>query len=69
MKYIIGLVLVISSLLPVRAQSVFDGTTTVAFGVSTFLINGSNPANQKIFPNESEGAIGGGFRIGNRVLR
>jgi len=61
MKYIIGLVLVISSLLPVSAQSVFDGTTTVALGVSTFLINGSNPANQKIFPQESEGAIGGGF--------
>ena len=44
-----------------NAQSVFDGTTSVAFGVSTFLINGANPANQKIFPKESEGAIGGGF--------
>lgn len=61
MKYIIGLLLVICSQMSAQAQSVFDGTTTVAFGVSTFLLNGSNPANQKIFPNESEGAIGGGF--------
>lgn len=61
MRYILGLFIVLFSCLPARTQSIFEGNTSVAFGVSTFLLNGANPANQKIFPTESEGAIGGGF--------
>lgn len=61
MRYILGLCFVLISCLPARGQSMFAGNTSIAFGVSTFLLNGANPANQKIFPQESEGAIGGGF--------
>jgi hypothetical protein len=61
MNYIFGFVFAICMFAPLSAQSMFNGPTSIAFGVSTFLLNGANPANQKIFPVESEGAIGGGF--------
>ena len=61
MKFICSLMLACFSIIPMLGQGIFDGTTSVGFGITTFLLNGANPANQKIFPKESEGAIGGGF--------
>lgn len=66
MKCFLSFIIACISFLPSQADGLFDGTTSVGFGITTFLLNGANPANQKIFPKESEGAIGGGFRIGNQ---
>ena len=61
MKLIYSFIIACLAFLPSQADSLFDGATSVGFGITTFLLNGTNPANQKIFPKESEGAIGGGF--------
>jgi hypothetical protein len=61
MKHIVSIILAMMFIFPAKADGLFDGKTSLGFGITTFLLNGSNPANQKIFPKESEGAIGGGF--------
>jgi len=61
MKCFLSFIIACVAFLPSQADGLFDGTTSVGFGITTFLLNGANPANQKIFPKESEGAIGGGF--------
>ena len=62
MKYIVSFVFLFFVLMnaPVHA-GIFDGDTYAGFGLSTFLLNGDNPANKEIFPKENEGVIGGGF--------
>ena len=61
MKCFLSFIIACVAFLPSQADGLFDGTTSVGFGITTFILNGANPANQKIFPKESEGAIGGGF--------
>ncbi|MFM8280390.1 MAG: hypothetical protein ACKN9Y_02200 [Bacteroidota bacterium] len=61
MKYIVSFIVLCLAISPMHGNNIFEGSTSVSFGITTFLLNGTNPANQKIFPKESEGAIGGGF--------